>query len=782
MNRNLVIPLCMTLLLVGGTSWPPIHGFEPSQQLWLFILAGITIFLTLREGLATLLALTFASAAVLQFWPWLVPVATRAAETIHFASGIFVDITGIPLGTAPDGFRIHGILVSADSAKTASFAILVLFALRSALALVETGLEATLRESITLAPRLFAFAALRWPLWAALMAGISPDLVAHGRSLFCGPLLALSLAPLAFIPFRKVHILRHSQIKRETISHSHSSNSAYSSDFNVYSAQADISIKHSIRPLVAWLFCAIVLITAREASYHALLPPFASPVRILIDETHSRWESTMASDTILRDPMLAENSYSPWLRELGLLASVSIAIRPDSSNYSAELIPSNIGIKTAFSGFSRFDLVVLKCPTSPYDASETIELTEFARSGGTILLIGEHTDVFFINTYLNALMKEAGVRISSDGVCDSIGRWLVTGGPLHTSLPWAPGPGLYMWATGASIDGDMRMMPLVVSSPDTFSDPWEPRNHNFFGNLAPDLSHHFGPFVLSAIVPVGAGKLLIHGDSTNFNASMISTPGKRAFTQRLVNTVRVSAQGSVLASVTELLLAVLGCLCCGRLLRAGFRFMPFCALLIQLLFLSGTFAPGFSFGSPSVPDLIIDHSLSPDIGLSYGHQTAVTATDSLVPFLVSCSHAGIVADTSIEPLETVINRVPDPGKNAILLAAPAISPDAQTMRALQKWTRQGGNLLLAFRGQASGPGRAVALAIGLQESALAAAPGSFPALISVESHSIVRPDDKESWTCHPLGSGAVWLIDNVSSGDHADSFRHLAEELCKRMR
>jgi hypothetical protein len=62
----------------------------------------------------------------------------------------------------------------------------------------------------------------------------------------------------------------------------------------------------------------------------------------------------------------------------------------------------------------RCDVLIIKTPTSRYSADEVSALVRFVEQGGALLLIGDHTNVFNMNTSLNDIGRKFGCTFRND--------------------------------------------------------------------------------------------------------------------------------------------------------------------------------------------------------------------------------------------------------------------------------------------------------------------------------------------------------------------------------
>ncbi len=51
-------------------------------------------------------------------------------------------------------------------------------------------------------------------------------------------------------------------------------------------------------------------------------------------------------------------------------------------------------------------MLIIKTPTARYSADEVTAIVNYVQHGGSLLLIGDHTNVFNMNTYLNDISRQ----------------------------------------------------------------------------------------------------------------------------------------------------------------------------------------------------------------------------------------------------------------------------------------------------------------------------------------------------------------------------------------
>ncbi|MBF0544598.1 MAG: hypothetical protein HQM08_09200 [Candidatus Riflebacteria bacterium] len=735
-NGRNVLPIALTLAFLALSSYNPIHPLPFHFCTWTFFITLLTIYLVFRGGLFSICTTILSTMIFWESFPFLINPAWYLGKIFHLIASAILFLFKLTPGIQSESFAFMGNMIALDPAKSASLAILVFIFFRFSISLVELGLKSAIIGNFCSIPFFLLFGSFRWIIVAVLLSHLNLNLVEWGLSLFSGPGLGISLLPLLFMP-------------------------------EIYETQA--TKKYFSSPFIIWILTLPLLLIVQE------LPLFTTPVKtpnVLIDEVHSNWEPAVIDSQKLENPILAENNYFSFTKFLARFSTVSIIAAKEKKNIS--FAPSSLKViyssKTAaYDNLQRYDILILKCPTETLGEENIKKVLSFVENGGTLWLIGEHTNVFMTGKYINEILKRANAEICWDGICDQVGQWLITFGLFHSSTPFSPAKSPYMWATGASIKGDLDLIPLAVSAPNTFSDSWNPFNSYFFGNLSPDLSYKYGPFVLSAMKFFGKGKIFIHGDSTNFNESMLSTPGKYEFISRLIKNFQLDKFWFIAILILNFFFGILSLRALGDLLRSSKNFLAILMIMLYSLFPLGfvdySFSKNLSFSKhpggtsdlfPS-PAILVDSSLKPSLGTNYGNQTDVASSSSLCPLLVQLQNRDFFLKTAVEPLKNYqLGHF-----QSVIISEPTALVDSPTLECLKNYVLEGGNLLLVFRKSPGGSGRQIALTAGLYESINSRNLEGFPDLLSPHSYSILTSFSLPL-TANPVGKGCVYIIERWS--------------------
>ncbi|MCK4548340.1 MAG: hypothetical protein KAW17_12965, partial [Candidatus Eisenbacteria sp.] len=241
-------------------------------------------------------------------------------------------------------------------------------------------------------------------------------------------------------------------------------------------------------------------------AYHDAGTPKAG--RLLIEEIHSDWEwTTQEYDTYWYGRKSGYNYYSlaQYLNQFYHVDSRADSLLPDL--------------------LSQYDIVMLKTPTESYGPEEIDALVEFVRRGGGLWLHGDHTNVFGISTYLNALAERFGCRFRYDSTYQLATMALsvyerppIFAHPVENYMP------AYLFATSCSMtspflsENQILGYSVKASELDYSQNSFFPKKEN--------RSYSYGVFVQQGGVKYGKGRVAFYTDSTCLSNFFMFIPGK----------------------------------------------------------------------------------------------------------------------------------------------------------------------------------------------------------------------------------------------------------------
>jgi hypothetical protein len=188
------------------------------------------------------------------------------------------------------------------------------------------------------------------------------------------------------------------------------------------------------------------------------------------------------------------------------------------------------------------DVLVLKSPTRPYAPEEIAAVERFVREGGSLLLIGEHTDVFKTGRHLNAVAEKFGFTFRFDCLFgidrtfeQKYNRPLVP----HPIVQYLPDPEVRQLR-----DGTQRYTPsldfaiscsiapgtsggrAVVLGTGLKNKMADYHADNYYPQPNDVAEMRYGAFNQLLAMRVGAGRVAAFSDSTEFSSFAIMDPGK----------------------------------------------------------------------------------------------------------------------------------------------------------------------------------------------------------------------------------------------------------------
>jgi hypothetical protein len=241
--------------------------------------------------------------------------------------------------------------------------------------------------------------------------------------------------------------------------------------------------------------------------------------RILIDEYHSQWEDTTRPLDTAWYGLLSTYNYYSWAQWLKTYYSVQ--------TNTDEPLTKNI--------LSKYDILILKCPTESYSTQEIQSIKDFVNRGGGLYLIGDHTNVFGMNTFLNQVSEEFGIRFKTDATYElGTGALSIYEPDRFYSHPVMRQVPRFDFMTSCtleptSLSASLRLENIIVGNRIT-SEPGTYSTENFFRESIASPDSEYGYLLQAAAIKQGAGRVVAFTDSTVFSSFCVFTDGYPAFT------------------------------------------------------------------------------------------------------------------------------------------------------------------------------------------------------------------------------------------------------------
>jgi hypothetical protein len=162
-------------------------------------------------------------------------------------------------------------------------------------------------------------------------------------------------------------------------------------------------------------------------------------------------------------------------------------------------------------------ILVLINSATVWDARERRVILDFVARGGSLLVLGDHTDVFGLMRGFNSLLGPIGVQFQFDSAYRAREGWRGCQVAAPDAVTWGwdeENPGV---AVGASLALSGSARPLLLGRYG-FSDRGVRENvaGSFLGNYRYDAGERLGDVVLAATATHGAGRVVVWGDTSAF--------------------------------------------------------------------------------------------------------------------------------------------------------------------------------------------------------------------------------------------------------------------------
>jgi len=235
--------------------------------------------------------------------------------------------------------------------------------------------------------------------------------------------------------------------------------------------------------------------------------------RVLIDEFHSDWEDST-------NPLGKE-----WY---GVLSTYNYYSWAEWLDYYY-LVNRNLNDTLTVGLLDNYDILVLKCPTNPYSDNEINAIIQFVEQGGGLFLIGDHTNVFGMNTYLNTVANKFGISFKTDATYD-LGTGALSSyypGDLFRH-PIVKNLNQFDFMTSCTLDAPFFSENVIIGNR-LINEPGTYSTENFFSESIATTESEFGYFLQSVAVKHGKGRVVAFTDSTVFSSFSVFTDGYQTY-------------------------------------------------------------------------------------------------------------------------------------------------------------------------------------------------------------------------------------------------------------
>ncbi len=172
------------------------------------------------------------------------------------------------------------------------------------------------------------------------------------------------------------------------------------------------------------------------------------------------------------------------------------------------------------------DVLVVKVPTSRYDAPELDAIERFVRKGGGLLLVAEHTNVFNSGTYINDIARRFGFHFRYDCLFDIDSVFEQLWRPPSVPHPIVQYMPAMDFAVSCSVSPGASRGRSVIRSTGLRNLGADYHVSNYYPQVEDHAYSRYGAFTQLWITRAGAGRVVAFTDSTIFSNFATFEPGK----------------------------------------------------------------------------------------------------------------------------------------------------------------------------------------------------------------------------------------------------------------
>ncbi|MBI2876153.1 MAG: hypothetical protein HYY20_04665 [Candidatus Tectomicrobia bacterium] len=362
------------------------------------------------------------------------------------------------------------------------------------------------------------------------------------------------------------------------------------------------------------------------------------------------------------------------------------------------------------------DILVVTDIPRRFTAPEKTTIWEFVAQGGSLLVLGDHTDVQGIMGPLNDLLKPVQIQFNFDSAYYFDVTWdtqaELRAHPITYSIRDGRETSIII---GASLSVSAPAVPIIVGKYG-WSDAGDRRQEDqgFLGDIEYRPGERLGDLVLVAGASHGKGKVLVFGDTASFHS--YGLPEAKAFVEAVFRWLNVRDEVKLYAKNPLLALLLLA----GAfylLLRAGLGLSSLAMILLTVMVTLGATASFNRRKQEPVPlkgkVAIVDTS-----HLGRFHMYGFEAGSALGFFY------NLMRNDYLAFLAPALDEASLRDARLIVLIAPARPFSAAEAERLSRWVREGGTLLMSVGWEEREPVLPLLRAWGIELDALPLGPAA----------------------------------------------------------
>jgi hypothetical protein len=338
---------------------------------------------------------------------------------------------------------------------------------------------------------------------------------------------------------------------------------------------------------------------------------------------------------------------------------------------------------------------------SPFNSTDLNDIHEFIKSGGNLLVFGDHTSMFVPyknyavgRDYLDEVLEPTGIKINTDTADNIQDHWTYADTPLPHYVTKDIGFEVAASSVGASLDLKGNARPILIGRYG-FSDKSNPITEGHLGDRTYEKDEALGDLILAASSTYGKGNVLVFGDTSYiFNSEL---PFRYKLVYDSINWL-MSRELGCAAALTWLSFIIFAALVAYILIRRPhpkitISFLAYVAVIIALsLIVSGNINGFLIQPSPKAEEGIawIDHSHLNQFNMQNFHSDSVSG---LTTNLYRNAYLPMIIDYKRDFSEVSKGKL-------IFILAPNEGYTQEESSRLRKFVEDGG-LLVMSAGQKS---------------------------------------------------------------------------------
>ena len=279
------------------------------------------------------------------------------------------------------------------------------------------------------------------------------------------------------------------------------------------SSAATLSAQRTVRGIPRLLALPLVAAALAAAVGLHLWVPVGSPRggRVMVMERHSTWEPTTTPYGTQVYGEAGSYNYAAAYAYCQQFFHMSRLL--ESEPITADRLRS-------------CDVLLIKTPTARYTRQEVEAVVRYVRDGGSLLLIGDHTNVFNMNTYLNDIARHFGFTFRNDLLFHVGAPYKQPYRPPLVPHPAVQRLGAMHFAVSCSIDPGSSCGSMIIRSVGLWSLPPAYHETNYHPQAEYRPRMQYGAWCQLWGTAFGRGRVMGFADSTLFSNFCVFQPGK----------------------------------------------------------------------------------------------------------------------------------------------------------------------------------------------------------------------------------------------------------------